>query len=408
MNKFIMSFLGVLCVSAVNSCTTPPAASPNWLHGYRYRIPLTIEEKSGAHLTDYQVKIEIQGIDPNQPNCVDFSRIQHIPGGGVDVMFTDQTHQPINFWVKSWDDTNKTATIWVKVPKLTAYQKTTVYMYYGNKSQLPMTNDQFDRTMTKLSADDKTRGLWHLDEGGGSIRDSSPNENHSCILKARWLGKDGGQFDGEPSYNFSRGNALVLDGKSEYIEIPHKKLLSFTGSDKISIEAWVNPLTATDSTDYRPIISKIGNYSLYLTKDNRLACFFYGPKPEDYYFSNSPITPNVWSHLVITYDGDNIRFYLNGRLDNKIPLEGMIKPCLDRIHNVDYETAPLYFGYEPNPRFGTELTAEVLAPRFFSGVIDEVRVLARVLPDGEIKADYERRKYSSVEPQVTLGEEEHQ
>jgi hypothetical protein len=76
----------------------------------------------------------------------------------------------------------------------------------------------------------------------------------------------------------------------------------------------------------------------------------------------------------------------------------MIKPCLDRIHNVDYETASLYFGYEPNP----------LGARFFSGVIDEVRILARVLPDGEIKADYERRKYSSVEPQVTLGEEEHQ
>lgn len=407
---FVIGLLCVLSVFAVTSCAgtrTPP----NWLKGYRYRTPITIEESAGYTLKDYQVKIDIQGVDPNKPNCVDFSRIK---ADASDIRFTDHQHQLINFWIQAWDYTNKTATIWINVPEIQPYQKTTIYLYYvrmpkhitsnfqlptlrtltGSQSENPERASAFDRTMTKLVVDRDTRGLWYLDESGGKrIKDSSPNKNHSRIVQATWLGKDGGQLGNEPDYNFSKGNALVFDGKTNYVEILYHKSLDFTGLDKMSIEFWVNPLTYSN---YTPVIYKPGSYGLFIMADGRLCSYLYGPKPEDYYFSTSPITCEVWSHIALTYDGNWLKFYINGELDNEIPLTGKLIPCLDRIHNVEYQKSPLYFGLDLMPP----------GPNYFAGILDEVRILGRVLSKKEIKADFERRTYYPVEPLIAIGEEE--
>jgi hypothetical protein len=129
--------------------------------------------------------------------------------------------------------------------------------------------------------------------------------------------------------------------------------------------------------------------------DGRLSCYLYGPKPEDYYYSKTPLLPDNWSYIALIYDGEKLRFYINGKLDNEITLGGKFKPCLDRIHNIEYQKASLYFGYDP------------LSPgvKYWNGSLDEVRILSRVLLNGEIKADYERRTYARSEPRVTIGEE---
>ncbi|MFH1232090.1 MAG: LamG domain-containing protein, partial [Planctomycetota bacterium] len=167
---------------------------------------------------------------------------------------------------------------------------------------------------------------------------------------------------------------------------------------KMSIEAWVYPITYTGY--HEAILSKPGNYTFYLMPDGRLGCYLYGPKPQDYYVSDSIVPINQWSHIAPTYDGEKLKFYINGKPDREIPLSGQFKPCLDRIHNIEYQKFPLYFGVEDIPRVSNAI------PHFWHGQLDEVRILNRVLSEGEIKCDYERRKYCPIEPSILLGQEE--
>ncbi|MBI4834256.1 MAG: DUF2341 domain-containing protein [Planctomycetes bacterium] len=377
--------IGVFCFFILTSCFSIQYPL-NWLKGFNYRVPFTITESGGYTLKDYQIKLEIQGQDANKPNYMDFSRIS--PNGN-DVKITDNENRPINFWIQSWNNATKQATIWVKVPEIFSYRKAVVHLYYApSASQKPVSD--FTSTMAKLKTDDETRGLWHMDE---STRDSSRHNNHAKVTKTGRLGKDGGQFGDDHSTNFTKGDALTFNGKDDFVQIPFRSSLDFNGTSKISIEAWIKPATLTD---YTPVIYKPGSYALYIMADGKLCTYIYGPRPENYYSSESAVKAGDWSHITLTYDNEYLRFYINGSPDNKIALTGDLISCLDRIHGVEYQKSDLYFGIDLMPP----------GPNYFSGAMDEIRILSRVLGDGEIKADYQRRQYCPAGPTIEIGQEE--
>lgn len=95
-----------------------------WLTGWPYRRSITITERSGSDLTDYQVKIEL-----NSSNF-DFSKAN---ADGSDIRFAaDDGTTLLPYWIEEWDSVNQTAKIWVKIPGLLANSSITIYMYYGN------------------------------------------------------------------------------------------------------------------------------------------------------------------------------------------------------------------------------------------------------------------------------------
>jgi len=97
-----------------------------WLSGWSYRRKVTITEKSGNNLTDYQIKVEL-----NSSNF-DFSKAK---SDGSDIRFTDSDGVTLlSYWIESWDSTNEEAIIWVKVPSIPASNSAYIYMYYGNSS----------------------------------------------------------------------------------------------------------------------------------------------------------------------------------------------------------------------------------------------------------------------------------
>jgi hypothetical protein len=87
---------------------------------------------------------------------------------------------------------------------------------------------------------------------------------------------------------------------------------------------------------------------------------------------------NVWSHLVITYNGSVITGYVNGQQISSISASGTI-----RNNNVLTCT---FIGNEPE---GCSIQSGAFP---FPGLIDEVRVYNRALTDAEIKALYEATK----------------
>jgi len=84
---------------------------------------ITITERSGQNLTDYQVMIIL-----NDTNF-DFT---HTQTNGADIRFTDANGNLLDYWIEEWSADTKQAKVWVKVPNIPANGTTKIYMYYGN------------------------------------------------------------------------------------------------------------------------------------------------------------------------------------------------------------------------------------------------------------------------------------
>ncbi|MBI2449113.1 fibronectin type III domain-containing protein [Candidatus Pacearchaeota archaeon] len=148
---------------------------------------------------------------------------------------------------------------------------------------------------------------WKFDEGtGSSAADSSGNGNNGAITS--------------PSWTIGRiGNALSFSGAS-YITVPNSASLDIVGRN-ISIAAWLSPL---DTPGDAVLIEKqwtAGSmtspyYQYGIELDNN------GDGSYDFIFGDSSGVLRIgafstaqygtWQHLVITYDGANIRAYING------------------------------------------------------------------------------------------------
>lgn len=94
-----------------------------WLNGWRYRRMITITERSGNTLTNYQVRIVLT------PNIFDYNKVRN---DGGDIRFTDTDGVTLlPYWIEKWNPRG-TSIIWVKVPEIPANGEKKIYMYYGN------------------------------------------------------------------------------------------------------------------------------------------------------------------------------------------------------------------------------------------------------------------------------------
>ncbi|MEM1805107.1 MAG: DUF2341 domain-containing protein, partial [Nanopusillaceae archaeon] len=104
----------------------------NWLSGWEYRIPITITERSGNTLTDYQILVVI-----NTQNLISQGKMRSDCG---DIRFTDSNGITLlNYWIERGCNSANTR-IWVKVPNIPARSNKTIYLYYGNPSASSISN----------------------------------------------------------------------------------------------------------------------------------------------------------------------------------------------------------------------------------------------------------------------------
>jgi hypothetical protein len=101
------------------------------------------------------------------------------------------------------------------------------------------------------------------------------------------------------------------------------------------------------------------------------------------FIDQTNITPNIWYHLVSTYDGNTLKLYLNGVL-------------VDTTNT----NIQLYPNSETNLYFGKELTDF----RFFTGKIDDIGMWNRPLTDEEVSKLYNvDSTETSVTPSSTIN-----
>jgi hypothetical protein len=149
--------------------------------------------------------------------------------------------------------------------------------------------------------------------------------------------------------------------------------------DAITMEAWVYPTTING--DKRTIITKAAYY-LQIEPTSQVATYFYEVVPPGYHLSDGRVNENEWSHVAVTYDGKEIKFYINGKEDSEvIKAKGQIRS---------------------QASWGVHLGGERdgCCPRYFQGTIDEIKISNYAKTKDEILKSI--KDAASVSPQTKL------
>lgn len=173
--------------------------------------------------------------------------------------------------------------------------------------------------------------------------------------------------------------AFSFDGVDDFL-VSTNAPETYNSTNSISLEAWVF-VTGNTNTD-RLIISKDGKtidqqYRLALDSYNLLtgSIGILG-KPFAYdVYSSDELELNRWYHVAMTYDGQALRLFLDGVLQDQLSVSGPIKATAQpvRIGGGVPTNAP------PNP---------LNTPDYFHGLIDEPAIYGRALTAAEVKDIY--------------------
>ena len=205
-------------------------------------------------------------------------------------------------------------------------------------------------------ADAPTGGLvaaYAFNEGSGTTTaDASGGGNTGTLSNATWT--SAGKY----------GAALSFNGTNARVNIPNAASLQLTTG--MTLEAWVNPSTV--SNKWRDVVYK-GNDNYYLeatsNKSSRPAGggTFGGGNAN--VFGTAALATNTWVFLALTYDGANLRLYVNGTLAGTQPKTGTIATSTNQL----------------------QIGGDSLQSQFFNGLIDDVRVYNIALSAAAIQTD---------------------
>lgn len=194
-------------------------------------------------------------------------------------------------------------------------------------------------------------GHWKLNHANGtSAVDSSPFVNNGTLNgSVRWATDCGGMacFD--------------FDGSSNYFTIPNASQLQPT--EALTIAAWVKGNAWGSGSDVETILRKgesnPNNFAFHIS-DGRVELVLDGNDGAGIR-SATTLSTGSWYHVAATWDGESVKIYINGVLNNSGSKTGTLST----------DTRPLYIG----GRSSADL---------FDGTIRDVRFHNRALSESEI------------------------
>lgn len=326
--------------------------------------------ENSSNLTDYQILLSISS-DSQFFSDLSFS-LDHI-----EIYDTDK-ETALPFWVESSSSEEFTAKIWIKVPEIPASSRKKIYLIPNLERTEPLSD--FSATFTKNYGESNLAGLWHLDEGTGTtISDSSGNNNTGTCTSPDWMSYDGGQWAGRSDISFPPGACLRIRYLNDYITIPHSTSLNL--SDSFTVESWVKTSSKTKQTIIEKYASG-GGFALYIYDSGVVSLNgFNGAGSYTQNTGTTDISDGNWHHIAASIDGGIWKIYIDGTLEKTL--------------DTGYDESSISNSSE------IAIGIHILSgSNLLVGEIDEIRVHTRVLPLLEIKAHYERRKYSFPEPAI--------
>jgi prepilin-type N-terminal cleavage/methylation domain-containing protein len=205
---------------------------------------------------------------------------------------------------------------------------------------------------------------WTLDEGGGtSVLDTWGGNAGTLVNSPTWRSGADCIF----------GSCLDFNGS--YVRVPYSTNLNITGP--ITMEAWIYPRAFTGWAGiisvggWLAVAPSYSSYAMQIWTDGSLrACFNWNQSPTIVLNSSSKLTLNKWHHVVVTYDGAQIREYIDGV--SAVAPTTWAGPIVapDPSHY-------LYLGSDPAGSM-----------EYFNGRIDNPRVYNAALPSFAVRENY--------------------
>ena len=180
-------------------------------------------------------------------------------------------------------------------------------------------------------------------------------------------------------YRLNPADSLGSPKSSNFFVTDPTTYLSNIISTTITMEAWVKPNSfsfAGTNTDIGAIMICGGNFYLSLDGNGKFNAFMYGSggSTVSHQPSTTSVTRHVWNHVVWTFDGAYIRWYLNGVLDKTSSTTFTI----GTISVGSY----IGIGAESNSTYG----------RMLDGYVAGCKIYGKPLTASEVSQNYESSK----------------
>lgn len=224
----------------------------------------------------------------------------------------------------------------------------------------------------------KPVAYYKLDECSGSIVRSTNNPYNPSLDATLTVGASGSQTStgtcasgnsAHAWYNGSNGKfnaSLNFDGTDDYATTGNIALIAAASQtySNVSWGAWVK---ASSNQTSKTIIHKNGEFRLYTDSNGYPTCQVGDTGNTAAYSSTLP--NNTWSHLLCTYDGSNIRLYINGKLAASNSRTGTITSSSSTNINIAQKSD---------------------ASQRYAGQIDEVKIWNYGLTSTLVKNEYDQ------------------
>ncbi|MFZ5366521.1 MAG: DUF2341 domain-containing protein [Patescibacteria group bacterium] len=304
-----------------------------------------------------------------------YSSPEPVAGVGADVEFQTRTSADNSTWEEWRPITNETAIASMDSDATNWSTSSTTMLTKTDESTIKMEGTgSLKSTVGAPQTDANTRGLWHLEETGGSsayIQDETSLNNDLTPTGATVT--NSGFFS----------SAREFSGSSQYLSCTDGNCggttkLDYTGSGGWTVGAWVYPHANTDAD--HSIVTKggdSGQYGYYLYVCG--ACSGSADGSLDFLVSSngtalagvsgtSAVPTYQWHLAVGVYDGSALKIYLDGAL----------------IGTTSYSSGI----FDNTGSFGIGASMTSTPASFFDGIIDEPFVKATAMTAEEIAEAY--------------------
>jgi beta-galactosidase len=172
-----------------------------------------------------------------------------------------------------------------------------------------------------------------------------------------------GTIKGNPAFvEGIAGMALSFDGVNDSVDLGNNSAFDIT--EQITLSAWVNPNDAGNG-QHNPYVSKGDQtYAIKHANSNTIEFFIYDG---GWYTANVKVDSTFngeWHHVLGTYDGNELKTYVDGVLGATVAHQG----------SIDVQTHNLTIAHNSQE-----------TDRYYDGAIDEVKIYNRALIPSEIR-----------------------
>jgi hypothetical protein len=234
----------------------------------------------------------------------------------------------------------------------------------------------YDGDVKPASGEKGLVGWWQLD---GTLKDSTPYEDNGIGTSVTY-GSD---------RKSAASKAAVFDNTATMVTVAHKAILKPTTA--LTVSTWVKPAgIANGGTDQLVTNTQAGGYGLTIVGTTANICAanmvqFIVNIAGTYNgvcYAKSNLSNGTWYLITGTYDGANLKLYVNGSQVDTLALTGAIREPGVAV--------PLCFGADAG--------ATTCGTQIFNGSMDDIRIYNRALAQNEIQ-----RQYTQYNSQINLN-----